>query len=53
MKTIGVLEKIEEMHKIRKIIFFNAYKMPKISVIKFSNAKVYTITIDNKKYYFG
>ena len=39
------------MHKIRKIIFFNIYKMFKISAEKFAKNFVYTIKVnktDNK-----
>ena len=52
MKTIGVSEKIDEMHRIKKNIFLNMYKILKIGVKVFTDAKVHTITIDNRRLFW-
>ena len=55
-KALGIkrLKKIlVKIHKlIKKIIFCMYYKMVFITVEKYSNAGVYTITVDNKKYFW-
>ena len=37
------------MHKIKKYIFFNIHKILEISVEKYADGKVHTITIVNRK----
>ena len=48
MKTLKVLEKLMEMHKVRKIIFLNKYKILKISAEAYAKNCVYNI-IDKEK----
>ena len=48
MKTINVLEKLMEMRKFRKIIFFNKYKILKISAETYAKNCLYNI-IDKEK----
>ena len=48
MKTIKVLEKLMEMRKFRKIIFFNKYKILKISSETYAKNCVYNITDKEK-----
>ena len=40
------------MHKIEKIIFYSKYKMYEISVQKYTDAKVYTITAINRRLFW-
>ena len=48
MKTIKVSEKIEEMHRIKKMYFCNLHKMFEISVETFAKNYVYTIKVNEK-----
>ena len=48
MKTIKVSEKIEEMHRIKKMYFCNLHKMFDISVETFAKNYVYTIKVNEK-----
>ena len=48
MKTIKVSEKIEEMHRIKKMYFCNLHKMFDISVETFPKNYVYTIKVNEK-----
>ena len=43
---------MEKMHRIKTIYIFNMYKMFKISVEKYSNAKVHTIIVGNKELFW-
>ena len=52
MKTVGVLEKIVETHKFKKIFFLCICKMADISVKNNQIAKVKTITVDIKKLFW-
>ena len=42
-----------EMHKLIKKIFCMYYKMVVITVEKYANAGVQTITVENKKLFLG
>ena len=48
MKTIKISEKIEEMHRIKKMYFCNLHKMFDISVETFAKNYVYTIKVNEK-----
>ena len=48
MKTIKISEKIEEMHRIKKMYFCNLHKMFEISVETFAKNYVYTIKVNEK-----
>ena len=52
MKTVGILEKIVEIHKFKKIIFLCICKMADLSVKNNQIAKVKTITVDIKKLFW-